>query len=78
VEVICRRAWMSDRRATRRSRFRLDVREMFSIMRFVRHWHCCPESYGYPIPAGAQGQVGCGPGQPELVGGNQPMAGGWN
>ena len=51
---------------------------MFSIMRFVRHWHCCPESYGYPIPAGAQGQVGCGPGQPELVGGNQPMAGGWN
>jgi len=32
----------------------------------------CPES-----PWGAEGQVGGGPGQPELVGGNQPMAGGW-
>ena len=32
-------------------------------------WHCCPESCGCPIPAGTQGQVGWGPGQPELVGG---------
>lgn len=32
----------------------------------------CPES-----PGSAQGQVGRGPGQPELVGGNQPMAGNW-
>ena len=40
----------------------------------------CPESCGCPIPGGAQGQVGWGPGQPELVGGSQPMAGvgtGW-
>ena len=29
-----------------------------------------------PIPGGAQGQDGWGPGQPELVGGNQPVAGG--
>ena len=31
-----------------------------------------------PIPGGAQGQDGWGPGQPELVGGNQPMAEGWD
>ena len=34
----------------------------------------CPESCGYPIPGGAQGNV-WGPGQPELVGGSQPRAG---
>jgi len=26
----------------------------------VRHWHCCPESYGYPIVGGAQGRAGWG------------------
>jgi len=31
-------------------------------------------SYGCPIPGGVQGQVGWGPGQPELI----PMAGDWN
>ena len=29
-------------------------------------------------PGGAQGQAGRGPGQPELVGGNQPTAGVWD
>jgi len=45
----------------------------------VRFWHCCPEKRGCPIPGGAQGN-GWGPGQPELVGGNQTAAGlgtGW-
>jgi len=27
-------------------------------------WHCCTESCGSPVPGGAQGQVGWGPGQP--------------
>jgi len=45
------------------------------LLREVRPWHCCPESCGCPIPGGAQGQVGWCPGQPELVGGSQPMAG---
>jgi len=34
-------------------------------------------SCGCPIPGGAQGQAGWGPGQPEPVGGKQPMAEGW-
>jgi len=29
-------------------------------------------------PGGAQSQARWGPGQPELVGGNQPTAGGWD
>jgi len=36
----------------------------------VRHWHSCPGKLWCPIPGGAQGQVGWGPGQPELVGGS--------
>jgi len=35
-----------------------------------RGWEC-------PIPGGAEGQVGWCPGQPDLMGGNQPMAGRW-
>ena len=35
-------------------------------------------SCGCPIPGRAQGWVGWGPGQPELLGGNQHMAWGWN
>ena len=31
-----------------------------------------------PIPGGVQGQTGWDPGQLELVGGKQPIAGGWN
>ena len=36
--------------------------------RVVRCWHSCPEKLWCPISGGAQGQVGWGPGQPELVG----------
>jgi len=38
----------------------------------MRPWHSCPESCGCPTPGGAEGWVGWSPGQPELVGGNQP------
>ena len=34
-------------------------------------------SCGCPIPGGAQGQVGWGPGQSDLVGGSPAMARGW-
>jgi len=34
--------------------------------------------FSCPIPGGIQGQVGWGPGQPDLVGGNLAMAGGWS
>jgi len=37
-------------------------------------WSGC----GFPIPGDAQGQVEWGLEQPDPVGGNQPMAGGWN
>jgi len=50
-------------------RFRLDVRKKSFPQRVVRRWHSCPEKLGCPIPGDAQGQVGWGPGQPELVGG---------
>ena len=46
----------------------------------MRCWHCCPEICGCPIPGGAQGWVGWGPGQPELVGSAIPWQGdgtGW-
>lgn len=36
------------------------------------------KSCGCPIPGGIQGQVAWGTGQPELVGGKQPTAGGWD
>jgi len=37
----------------------------------VRPWHSCPErSCGSSIPGGTQGQVGWGPGQPELLNGS--------
>jgi len=42
----------------------------FFPQRAVRRWHSCPEKLWCPIPGGAQGQVGWGPGQPELVGGS--------
>jgi len=49
-------------------RFRLDVRRKFFIERAVRCWHSSPEKLWCSIPGGTQGQVGWGPGQPELVG----------
>jgi len=44
----------------------------------VRPWHCRPEKCECPIPGGAQGQAGWGPGQPDLPGGVLAMAGGWS
>jgi len=35
----------------------------------LRRWHSCPEKLWCPILGGAQGQLGWGSGQPELVGG---------
>jgi len=54
----------------RKGRFMLDVRKKFFTQRVVRRWHSCPEKLWCPIPGGAQGQGGWGPGQPELVGGS--------
>jgi len=51
-------------------RFRLDIKRKFFTQRAVRRWHSCPEKLWCPIPGGTQGQVGWGPGQPELVGGS--------
>ena len=42
----------------------------FFPQRAVRRWHSCPEKLWWPIPGGTQGQVGWGPGQPELLGGS--------
>jgi len=55
-------------------RFTLDVRKKFLAQKTVRCWHSCPEKLWCPIPGGAQGQVGWGPGQPELVGAALPTA----
>ena len=51
-------------------RCRLDVRKKLFTRKVVRPWHSCPESCGCPISGGIQGQVGWGPGQPELLGGS--------
>jgi len=48
----------------------------FSLTRrLVRPWHCCPESCGYPIPGGAQGQVGWALGSLSCWGEALPTAG---
>jgi len=46
----------------------------------VRHcWHSCPEKLWCPIPEGAQGQVGWGPGQLSWWGAALPVVGtGWS
>ena len=51
-------------------RFKVKIRRKFFTQRAVRHWHSCPEKLWCPIAGGAQGQVGWGPGQPEMVGGS--------
>jgi len=56
-------------------RFNLDDSGKFFTERAVRLWHSCPEELWCPIPGGTQGQVGWGPGQPELVGAALPTAG---
>ena len=53
-----------------------DVRKKFFTQRAVRRWHSCPEKLRCPIPGGAQGQLGWGPGWPELVGGSPAHGGG--
>lgn len=57
-------------------------KSQLSVTDLLRGWWgsgaSYPESCECPLPGGAQGQVGWGPGQPELVGGNQPTAGGWD
>ena len=55
-------------------RFRLAVRVKFFTQRVVRRWHSCPEKLWCPIPGGAQGQVGWGPGQLSWWGAALPMA----
>jgi len=56
------------------ARFRLGVRRK-SVQRAVSPWHSCPESCGCPIPLEVLKAAQSSPGQPELVEGNQPMAG---
>ena len=58
-------------------RLKLDVRKIFFTQRSVRPWHSCPEKLWCPIPGDAQGQVGWGPGQPELVWGSPAHGRGW-
>mgnify|MGYP001852133959 CR=1 FL=1 len=58
-------------------RCRLDVRRTFFTQRAVRHWQSCPEKLWVPIPGGAQGQVGWGSGQPELLGGSPAFSRDW-
>jgi len=39
----------------------------FFTERAMRHWHCCPESFGSPISGDAQSQTGWDFGQTGLV-----------
>lgn len=59
-------------------RFRLGIKRKFYIQRAVRLWNSCPEHCECPIPGGAQGQAGWGPGQPELAGAVLPIAEAWD
>lgn len=45
------------------------------VAELQQHWRCCPESCGCPFSEGAQGWVGWGLGQPELVGDGQAAHG---
>jgi len=56
-------------------RIMLDIRKKFSTQRAVRRGHSCPEKLWCPIPGGAQGQVGWGPGQLSCWVAALPMAG---
>jgi len=55
-----------------------DIEGRILFQRAVRHWHSCPEKLWCPIPGGAQGQVGWGPGQLSCWGAALSMAGGWS
>ena len=63
----------------RHGRFRLDIRRKFFTQRVVMHCSQVAQGgCGCPIPAGIQGQAGCGSGQPGLLVGDLHIAGGWN
>jgi len=53
------------------------TKKKFFTQRAVRHWHSCPDKLWCPIPEGARGQVGLGPGQPEVVRGSPAHGRGW-
>ena len=68
--------WISHTKGTSREERK---RRKFFTQRAAKPWHCCPQNCECTNPGGAQGH-GWGPGQPELVGGTQLMAGvetGW-
>jgi len=48
-------------------RFRLNVRKKFFTQRTVMPSYCCPESCRHSTSGGVQGQVGWGPGKPDLL-----------
>jgi len=50
----------------------------FSLREWSGPGTTAQRSSGSPIPGGIQGQATWDPGQPELVGGNQPTAGVYN
>ena len=86
-ELISRRGsnfftWPDDDRTRgngfelKEGRFRSDVRKKFFTQKVVRPWHCCPEGVWMPHPWRCSRPGWMSAGQPELVWGNQPMAGG--
>lgn len=58
---------------SKEGKFRLDVRKELFTQRVVRRWH---RLFRGVVLGGIQCQGGWDPGQPDLGGGNQPMAGG--
>ena len=59
-------------------RIRLDVRKKFFTQRVVRRWHRLPrEATDTLVLEMFKGQVGWGPGQPHLVGGNPDQGRGY-
>jgi len=55
-------------------RFRIDATKKCFTQRVVWHWHCCPERLWVPHPWRCPRTGWRGLGQPDLVGGTQPMA----